>query len=121
LEVLAGIPPVSDFLWGYESGGFMGIGAPKNTPFEIIDKLDEGINAGLADAKNKGILPIWAPDWFGGPGPPWSLPVRLLHDRCTPESGHIPARRGRQSRARSRHSRHSFDHLVGGGAARPAA
>jgi tripartite-type tricarboxylate transporter receptor subunit TctC len=42
---------VGDFLPGYESTLWFGVGAPKNTPAEIIDKLNEEINAGLADPK----------------------------------------------------------------------
>jgi tripartite-type tricarboxylate transporter receptor subunit TctC len=49
LEVLPGIPTVGDFLNGYEASGWNGVGAPKNTPMEIVDKLNKEINAGLAD------------------------------------------------------------------------
>jgi tripartite-type tricarboxylate transporter receptor subunit TctC len=52
-EVLPDIPTVSDFVPGYEGTGWQGIGAPRNTPAEIIDKLNEAINAGLADPKMK--------------------------------------------------------------------
>jgi tripartite-type tricarboxylate transporter receptor subunit TctC len=37
-----------------------GIGAPKNTPAEIVDKLNKEINAALADPKIKARLPTWA-------------------------------------------------------------
>jgi tripartite-type tricarboxylate transporter receptor subunit TctC len=40
---------VGEFVPGYEATGWQGVGAPKNTPTEIIDKLNKGINAGLAD------------------------------------------------------------------------
>jgi tripartite-type tricarboxylate transporter receptor subunit TctC len=50
-EALPDIPTVSDFVPGYEAGSFRGIGAPKNTPGEIIDKLNKEINAALADPK----------------------------------------------------------------------
>jgi tripartite-type tricarboxylate transporter receptor subunit TctC len=53
LDVLPDVPPVADFVPGYEASGFAGIGAPKNTPAEIIDKLNKELNAGLADAKVK--------------------------------------------------------------------
>jgi tripartite-type tricarboxylate transporter receptor subunit TctC len=39
LDALPGIPPLSDFLPGYEASGWQGIGAPKNTPAGIIDKF----------------------------------------------------------------------------------
>jgi tripartite-type tricarboxylate transporter receptor subunit TctC len=52
-DALPGVPTVAEFLPGYEASGFLGIGAPKNTPAEIVDKLNGEINAGLADAKIK--------------------------------------------------------------------
>jgi tripartite-type tricarboxylate transporter receptor subunit TctC len=52
-EVLPDIPTVSDFVPGYEGTGWQGIGAPRNTPAEIIDKLNKEINAGLADPRMK--------------------------------------------------------------------
>jgi tripartite-type tricarboxylate transporter receptor subunit TctC len=52
-EVLPDIPTVGDFVAGYEASGMTGVGAPKNTPTEIIDKLNNEINAGLADPKIK--------------------------------------------------------------------
>src|SRR5262252_9201381 len=51
LEVLPDIPTVEDFLPGYEASGWQGIGAPRNTPAEIIDKLNKEIGVGLADPK----------------------------------------------------------------------
>jgi len=50
-EVLPDIPTVGDFLPGFEASVWFGIGAPKNTPVEIVDKLNKEINAGLADSK----------------------------------------------------------------------
>jgi tripartite-type tricarboxylate transporter receptor subunit TctC len=52
-EVLPELPTVSEFLPGFEVGSWFGIGAPKNTPAEIVDKLNKEINAGLADPKMK--------------------------------------------------------------------
>jgi tripartite-type tricarboxylate transporter receptor subunit TctC len=51
LKVLPDVPTVGDFVPGYEASGFAGIGAPRNTPAEIIDMLNKELNAGLADAK----------------------------------------------------------------------
>jgi tripartite-type tricarboxylate transporter receptor subunit TctC len=51
---LPDIPTVSEFVPGYEVSVINGVGAPKNTPAEIIDKLNREINAGLADPKLKG-------------------------------------------------------------------
>jgi tripartite-type tricarboxylate transporter receptor subunit TctC len=53
LEILPDIPTVGEFVPGYEATISQGIGAPKNIPVEIIDKLNKGINAGLADPTMK--------------------------------------------------------------------
>src|SRR5438093_9613416 len=50
-EALPEIPTVGEFLTGYEASSWFGIGAPKNTPAEIVDRLNRGINAGLADPR----------------------------------------------------------------------
>ena len=55
-DVLPDIPTVGDFVPGYEASGWFGVGAPKNTPAEIIDRLNKEINAGLADPKIKARL-----------------------------------------------------------------
>jgi tripartite-type tricarboxylate transporter receptor subunit TctC len=52
-EALPDIPTMGDFLPGYETSLWFGVGAPKHTPAEIIDKLNKEINAGLADPKIK--------------------------------------------------------------------
>jgi tripartite-type tricarboxylate transporter receptor subunit TctC len=54
--VLPDVPTVGEFVPGYEGNAWFGIGAPKNTPKDIIDKLNREINAGLADPKVKGRL-----------------------------------------------------------------
>ena len=56
LEALPDIPAVGEFVPGYEASAWYGVGAPKNTPVEIIDKLNQEINAGLADPKMKARL-----------------------------------------------------------------
>jgi tripartite-type tricarboxylate transporter receptor subunit TctC len=55
-EALPDIPTVSDFVPGYEVSAWYGIGAPRNTPAEIVDKLNKEINASLADPKLKARL-----------------------------------------------------------------
>ncbi len=51
LDVLPDVPAVGEFVPGYEASGFAGIGAPRNTPAEIIARLNKEANAGLADGK----------------------------------------------------------------------
>ena len=53
LEVLPDLPTVGEFVPGYEASSWYGVAAPKNTPAEIIDKLNKEITAGLADPKLK--------------------------------------------------------------------
>jgi len=55
-EALPDIPTVGEFLPGYEASNWYGIGAPRSTPVEVIDKLNKEINAGLADPKIKARL-----------------------------------------------------------------
>jgi tripartite-type tricarboxylate transporter receptor subunit TctC len=50
-EALPDIPTVSDFVPGYEASAWYGIGAPRNAPAEVVDKLNKEINAALADTK----------------------------------------------------------------------
>ena len=51
LPWLPDVPVLGDFLPGYEVTGWIGVGAPTNTPVAIIDRLNKEINAGLADPK----------------------------------------------------------------------
>jgi tripartite-type tricarboxylate transporter receptor subunit TctC len=55
-EALPDIPSVGEFVPGYEASGWFGIGAPKNTPADIVEKLNKEVNAGLADPKLKARL-----------------------------------------------------------------
>jgi tripartite-type tricarboxylate transporter receptor subunit TctC len=71
-DVLPDIPSVSDFVPGYEPSAFWGIGAPRNTPAEIIDKLNKEINAVLSDpeprrrlAEGGGTVLVGSPADFG--------------------------------------------------------
>jgi tripartite-type tricarboxylate transporter receptor subunit TctC len=52
-EALLDIPTIGEFVPGYEASTWNGVGAPKNTPADIIEKLNKEINAGLADPKLK--------------------------------------------------------------------
>jgi tripartite-type tricarboxylate transporter receptor subunit TctC len=63
-ETLPDVPPISDTLPGYETSSFYGVGAPRDTPREIVDLLNKEINAALADSVIKqrigelGAIPI---------------------------------------------------------------
>jgi len=52
-EVLPDVPAVHDFMPGFEASGWFGIGAPKGTPSEIVEKLNKEINAGIAEPRMK--------------------------------------------------------------------
>ena len=55
-EALPEVPTVGDTVLGYEASGWYGVGAPKNTPAEVIDKLNNAINGVLADPAMKARL-----------------------------------------------------------------
>jgi tripartite-type tricarboxylate transporter receptor subunit TctC len=72
LETLPDVPTVAETVPGYETGTWWGVGAPKGTPAEIVEKLNREINAILAEPKIKtrfaelGSAPfVIAPDAFG--------------------------------------------------------
>jgi tripartite-type tricarboxylate transporter receptor subunit TctC len=55
-EALPDVPAVGEFVQGYEASTWYGIGAPKNTPSEIVERLNKEVNAALADPKLKARL-----------------------------------------------------------------
>ena len=55
-DALPDVPTVDEFVPGYEASWWAGIGAPRNTPAEIVDKLNTEINAALADPRMKARL-----------------------------------------------------------------
>jgi tripartite-type tricarboxylate transporter receptor subunit TctC len=63
-EVLPDIPALGEFLPGFEVSTWLGIGAPKNTPADIIDTLNKAMNAGLADPTVKAQLAVSGNDVF---------------------------------------------------------
>jgi tripartite-type tricarboxylate transporter receptor subunit TctC len=65
-EALPDIPTVGEFVPGYEASGWNGVGAPKHTPAEVIDKLNKEINAGLADPDIKARLADLGGTTLGG-------------------------------------------------------
>jgi tripartite-type tricarboxylate transporter receptor subunit TctC len=56
VDALPDIPALGEFVSGYEASGFMGIGAPRKTPAEIIETLNNAINGALAEPKMKARL-----------------------------------------------------------------
>ena len=71
-EALPDVPTVSEFVPGYESSPYFGVGVPRNTAAEIVHKLNLEINAGLADPKLKarlvdlgGMVLVGSPSGFG--------------------------------------------------------
>jgi tripartite-type tricarboxylate transporter receptor subunit TctC len=71
-EAMPDVPTVADTVPGYEASAWFGLGVPKGTPPEIVDKLNQTINAGLADPKLKarlvdlgGIMLAGSPADFG--------------------------------------------------------
>jgi tripartite-type tricarboxylate transporter receptor subunit TctC len=64
-DALPDVPTIGEFLPGYEATAWFGIGAPKNTPAEIVEQLNKAINAGLADPQFKKRLV----DLGGAPAP----------------------------------------------------
>jgi tripartite-type tricarboxylate transporter receptor subunit TctC len=68
-ELLPDLPTIGDFVPGYESSGPFGFGAPRNTPAEIVEKLNREINAVLADPKAKArIAELGGEPLVGSPG-----------------------------------------------------
>jgi tripartite-type tricarboxylate transporter receptor subunit TctC len=66
-EALPEIPPIAEFVPGYEATAAFGLGAPRSTPAEIINKLNREINAGFANPKMSARIAD-----FGGTGLPGS-------------------------------------------------
>jgi tripartite-type tricarboxylate transporter receptor subunit TctC len=67
-DALPDLPTVADFVPGYEASTWNGVCAPKNTPAEIVDRLNREINAGLADPKvNARLAEVGASALSGSP------------------------------------------------------
>jgi tripartite-type tricarboxylate transporter receptor subunit TctC len=65
-EIMPDIPTVAEFMPGYEASAWNGLAAPRNTPAAIIEKLNQEINAGLADPKIKAQLANLGGSMIGG-------------------------------------------------------
>jgi tripartite-type tricarboxylate transporter receptor subunit TctC/cytidylate kinase len=69
LSALPDVPAVAEFLPGYEATGWQGICAPRNTPAEIVNKLNEEINAALANSGVKAqLVNLYGSPLVGTPG-----------------------------------------------------
>ena len=55
-QALPDVPTAGEFVTGYEASSWFGVGAPRNTPAEVVDRLNKAINDSLADAKTKARL-----------------------------------------------------------------
>ena len=64
--LLPDVPAIAEFLPGYEASGWYGVAAPRDTPLEIVDRLNKEINAGLADPRTKQRLADLGCLIFGG-------------------------------------------------------
>jgi tripartite-type tricarboxylate transporter receptor subunit TctC len=72
-ELLPDIPTIGDFVPGYEAHGWIGFGAPKNTPAAVVDRLNNEINSAISDSSIKAhlidlgglVLPPSSPADFG--------------------------------------------------------
>jgi tripartite-type tricarboxylate transporter receptor subunit TctC len=51
LDVLPDVPAIAEFVPGYQANGWLGLGAPKDTPADVVDALNKAVDAGLADPK----------------------------------------------------------------------
>jgi tripartite-type tricarboxylate transporter receptor subunit TctC len=92
-EALPDIPTVGDFIPGYEASSWYGVGVPRNTPAEIVDKLNKEINVAVADSKLRaqladlgGIVFSGSPADFGkliaGETEKWGKVVRAANIRA---------------------------------------
>jgi tripartite-type tricarboxylate transporter receptor subunit TctC len=52
-ELMPELPSIAEFLPGYEASAWFGVGAPKGTPLEIVEKVNQALNAAFADARTK--------------------------------------------------------------------
>jgi tripartite-type tricarboxylate transporter receptor subunit TctC len=98
-EALPDVPPVGDFVTGYEASVWFGVGAPKDTPSEIVNGLNKEVNAALDDPKMKarlaelgGVALPGSPAEFGkliaDETEKWTKVVKFSGRRTEPRMGH---------------------------------
>lgn len=80
-KALAGVPAMSDFVPGYEAITVAGIGAPRGTPADIVEKLNREINAGLADPRISTRLDELGSSILGGSPADFARLIRRETDR----------------------------------------
>ncbi len=67
-ELLPDVPTVGEFLPGYEARGWYGLVAPRSTPIEVVERLNNEVNAGLDDARmQKRLTDVGAAVFAGSP------------------------------------------------------
>jgi tripartite-type tricarboxylate transporter receptor subunit TctC len=96
-EALPDVPTISEFVPGYEGSFWFGVGAPKATPAAIVDKLNNGINAALADPKIKARLADLGGTVVNTP----ACRTHLVGARQVDRGRHVGAERALQSRISS--------------------
>ena len=90
VAALPDVPPLGDFVPGYETSTWYGIGAPKKTPAEIVDRLNKEINIGLADpgmtaqlaALGSSAFPVSPPEFgkfIADETEKWAKVIRFAH------------------------------------------
>ena len=63
-EGLPDVAPIAEVLPGYEASGWLGIGAPKGTPADVIERLNKVVNEAIVDPAVKGASIAWVTRWL---------------------------------------------------------
>jgi tripartite-type tricarboxylate transporter receptor subunit TctC len=67
--ILPDVPALGETLPGYEASLWYGLGGPKRTPENVIEKLNKEVNVSIADPKSRRSLPTWAARLLAGRPP----------------------------------------------------
>jgi tripartite-type tricarboxylate transporter receptor subunit TctC len=102
LPALPDVPPLGDFVPGFETSAWAGIGAPKNTPAEIIDALNREINAALADPKMQARFADLGGQVLALMPSEYARRIALLENTSSTPARHRSQSQGAQGRHQSR-------------------